>query len=407
MPAFSYYYSIPYLILFSLLLINSIPLLNIWRSNILNYKYTDIFQKISVITILIIFFGFRGYVLIDWLTYSQFYADLPTLFNDLGLLKNIIGSGSLNGRLVERGFLVYMVICKTISSNYLFFQFISASIDLYILFLFFKREIPDCIVLGFVFFILFQGLQFEMHLLRSMKSMLLFILSIKYIKERKFINFLIFNCIGALFHITSIIYIPLYFILNKNIARSIVFTIFIIGNIIYLLQLEWFKLILSHISLPGRMGYLINTYLVSVRYSASHGITIGYIERTFTFFFVYFFSKRITNVDNNNNIYINIIYLYIFIFLYFSEMFIFIERIVNMFIFSYWIIYPKIYSLISEKMKYAFILLLFLYGGVKLTLNCNKAYYYYDNIMLPYRSFQERKEIYMKNIKTIHKGGMQ
>jgi hypothetical protein len=394
--------------LFSILLINSIPLFNISHDNIINYKYTTIFQQISVITILLIFFGFRGYIMIDWIRYYQFYADLPTLFDDHNLIKKIIGAGSLNGRLIERGFLVYMIICKTISANYFFFQFISSIIDLYILFLFFKREIPDYLILGFVFFFLFDGFQLEMQLLRNAKSMLLFLISIKYIKEKKIIKFLILNCIGTLFHITSLLYIPLYFIINKNIKRSVLFTVFIIGNIIYLLRIEWLKQVLSHISFPGRVGYLINMYLTSQRYSVSHGIGIvGYLERSFTFLLVYFFSKKLTNIDNNNNIYINLLYLYLFIYLHFSEMYIFIARVVSLFVFSYWIIYPKIYSLISKKMKYIFIMLLFIYGGVKLAEKCNKVYFLYDSTIMPHKSFQEREAIYMKNRARIYKGGIQ
>jgi hypothetical protein len=387
MPLISYTYSIPYLILFYILYINIIP---VYKKNIkINTFY--IYQKYIVIVVLILFFGFRGYVMIDWINYSRIYNNSPTLFDDINSIKEFLMPNRIINMNFEKGFLIYMIICKTLSPNYFFFQFISYVIDFTILYFFLKREIPGYIILGFVFFILFYGFQMKMHLLRNIKSILIFMISIKYIKERKFLNFFILNCFGALFHVTSFFFIPLYFILNKNIPSFILIVLFIIGNIIFLLRIEWVKVFLLFINFPGKIGHLVRAYLNSSRYSQSFGLSIGYIERTFSFLLVLFLSKKLIKVDKENIIFINLFYLYCFIYLYFSEMYIFIERVVKLFIFSYWIIYPKIYNLISKKIKYVFLIFLFLYGSLKLSLSYTRIFQLYDNILLPYKSYQERE----------------
>ncbi|MDR0443433.1 MAG: EpsG family protein [Treponema sp.] len=366
------------------------------QANSANYNYLLSFQEYFVVGLLIVFFGFRGYVLIDWINYSKWYADSPTLFDGFSQIKLFFELGK------EKGFLFYMVLCKTISSNYLFFQFISSVTDVIILNYFFKRVVHENIIMCFVFFILFSGLSMEMHLLRNVKSILIFMLSIKYIEERKIIKYSILNCIGALFHISSLLYIPLYFILDKKIPRLIVLFIFILGNFIFFLRIEWVKLFLSNVSVPGRLGLLSNHYLASsVRYSQAVGFTIGYFERCFSFFLVYYFSNKLIKIDKANIVYINVLYIYSFMYLYFSEMYIIIERLVKLFIFSYWVIYPKMYLLFSRKSKYIFISVLLLYGTLKLGMSYNKYFNYYDNVLLSYKSFEEREMMYNKYQVTI------
>jgi hypothetical protein len=341
---------------------------------------------------MIVFFGFRGYVLLDWHTYSRSYDNSPTLFDNFIIIEKFLNNGW------EKGFLVYMIICKTISSNYLFFQFISFIIDYIIIFYFFKRVIPENVILCLVFFILFNGILLEFHLLRNIKGILLFILSIKYIEKRIFSKFFLINIVGALFHISSLLFIPMFFILNKKIPGQIIFIAFLVGNLLFLLRVEWLKYFLSNISIPGRLGDIIYKYLTATsKYSQAFVLSIGYLERCFSFLLVFYFSKKIIKTDKNNNIYINAFYIYIFIYIFFYEMFIFIERVAVLFVFSYWIVYPMIYATISKRKKYIFILILLFYGILKFGSGYNKYYFYYDNVLFPYKSIKEREYILKTN----------
>jgi hypothetical protein len=232
---------------------------------------------------------------------------------------------------------------------------------------------------------------------------MLFLISLNYLEKRKFIKYIILNIIGALFHITSLLYLPLYFILNKKIPRITLFILFCVGNLIFLLQVEWCKLVLTSLSalLPGRLGILLKVYLSSDLHSSAYGITIGYLERFFSFVFIYCFSQKLLMINKNNLIYINIFYLYIFIFLYFSEIAIILERVAALFIFPYWILYPQIYSLLRNQYKKYFLLILLFYGILKLGIGNRNIFSLYDNVLLPYKSYQERtiiKDQHSRNI---------
>jgi hypothetical protein len=141
----------------------------------------------------------------------------------------------------EKGFLVYAIICKTISENYFFFQAVSSIIDIAVLYYFFKMYIEDRIALGFAFFCAFGGIPIAVNFLRNVKGILLFIISIKYLRERKLAPYMALNMLGFLFHVSSVIYLPLYFILHRKIPRKVILLLLIIGNGVYLLEIKWIK----------------------------------------------------------------------------------------------------------------------------------------------------------------------
>ena len=397
MPTFNFLYSIPYIILFLLLYVNVIPLYKSSAGFSFRNNYSIWVQQFFVIALLIIFFGFRGFVYTDWINYYRIYDISPSLFDGPSLINKFIERSS------EKGFLLYMIICKTISPNYFFFQFASCIIDFIILYYFFKRIISEHIIFGFVLFIIFSGISIEFNLFRNSKAMMLFLISLKYMEERKFIKYVLLNSIGCLFHITSLLYLPLYFILNKNFSRKVILFIFIIGNIIFLLQIEWCKYILSFISslIPGRLGVILKTYLLSDYYSRAYGITIGYLERFFSFIIFFCFSKKLYGINRNNIIYINAYYIYIFIFLYFSELLIIPERVATLFLFSYWILYPQTYSLLRKNNKKLFLVFLLFYGILKLGVGNKNILTLYDNVLLQHKSFYERSIIMNQHSKYI------
>jgi len=399
MPTFSFSYSIPYIILFLIVYINSIPLYKTNTVSLYNYNYSIWLQRFSVAVLLIIFIGCRGFLYTDWISYYPVYDSAPSLFDGAKSISNFFEENW------ENGFLFYMILCKTISSNYFFFQFISFTIDFFILYYFFKRIIPRYIILGFLFFILFSGIGIEFNLLRNSKSIMLFLISLKYMEEKKVVKFMLLNCVGALFHISSLLYLPAYFILQKKFSRALILILFIIGNLIFLLQVEWCKLFLTFISdfFPGRLGILLKLYLASDFYSSAYGITIGYLERFFSFIIIYYFSQRLCKSNKNNLIYINAFYLYTFIFLYFSEISIILERVAILFIFPYWILYPLIYSLLRNKSKQIFLLILLFYGILKLGVGNRNIFSLYDNVLFSCKSYRERLGIVNQHARIIFK----
>jgi hypothetical protein len=386
MPVYSYIYSLPYLGVFSLLFINSIPLE-------LKKSVNRGGQLLASFAIVMLFFGLRGFVFTDYLAYYRQYYDCPSLFDGTAKISYFLFK---KYAAIEKGFLLFEIVCKTISENYFFFQFASCLIDFLLLFSCLKYYIPNYIPLGIALYYCFGGWNLEFNLMRNSKAILLFLFSLRYIEKKQIIKYIIVNALGVLFHATAIIVLPLYFILNKKISRKLVLFIFIAGNIIYLFQIHWFRPILEYLGqllFGGKIKMLILGYLAS-EMSAPYGITIGYIERTLSFCLIFYVSKRLTSGDVYNRfktIFENSYYYYTFFFLFFSEIGVITSRFPLYFIFSYWIFYPYFYTRLSRNRKCIFLFLLLLYGVMKTYYASHHIIADYENVLFNHRTYNESR----------------
>jgi hypothetical protein len=359
------------------------------------------FQRYSLLFLLLLFFGFRGFVYNDWITYYPFYANIPTLFNGLDIVIEYLGSS-----FYEPAFSLYSILCKTISPNYFFFQAVSSSIDIFILYYFFKTHIPHNIIMGFIFFFLFQGLSIEINLLRNAKSLVLFLISIKYINEKNIFLYMGLNIIGMLFHGSAALYLPLYFILGKHFPRIIIIVMYIVGNIILIFSIQWLEGALFRISnlLNIRIFRLILVYLNSSVASRVYEFSVGYFERQFTFILIFLFYNKLIRQSKTNIIFINLFYIYAFIYLYGTEIYVVVERIGLLFVCSYWILYAEVYRLISGKNKKMFLFLLIFYGALKLMSGHRFANQKYENVLFGINdSYYERQRMHIKTMKEWEK----
>ena len=120
----------------------------------------------TILTILL-FIGFRGFIVTDWVVYYKFYSFVPDLFS--------VNESFWNYLNWERGFLLYTLLIKTLTRNYFIFQFISFLIDLLFIDYFIKNNVSEKnYVLAYICFFVFQGFIIEVNLLRSSKAICLF-----------------------------------------------------------------------------------------------------------------------------------------------------------------------------------------------------------------------------------------
>ena len=387
MPAFSYFYSIPYILFTLAVLFFALPVYNTTnqacgslKKNELSCKY---YQKFLFLLIFLYFIGFRGYIYTDWLNYKIFFDSCPSIFDLRPFDKQYL--------LWEKGFLIYTFILKSLCPSYFVFQFVSCLIDVIVLWYFFARYIPSYIILGFLFYILFSGLTIEINLLRNQKSIMLFLLSIPSVSEKRFFKYLLLNVVGSFFHISSVLYIPLYFILGKRYSKHLVLFIFFIGNFVYLFQLKWVVNVLTMLAdyIPGRLGQIMKGYLYSPFFSSSYGITVGYLERSFSFIWIYIcFVKK--KYNSRYLPLINIFLIYNFIYLYLSEMFVLLQRLPVLFSVGYWILFPLSYEKLSRHHKMLFIALLCGYSILKMGLANSENTSAYDNMLFNKYTYEQR-----------------
>lgn len=334
------------------------------------------------IILLIGFLGLRGFIGWDWWAYYPSYNNLPNGFN------------------YEIGYEIWSNIFYKIGLSYHHFTFINTVADILILAYVLKKYSKYPIFSMFLFLAV-QGLSFEVDLLRNTKAVLLFIISIQFIKERKLIPFLILNILGMTFHMSSVIYLPMYFILNRNYSRKIVLPLIILGNIYYLFDTKLFIHILEYMSsvLPAAVGGKITSYLSIIPQNYKLPIGTLYFEKLVTFVMVFFFLHKEKNHREKENPYSlimeNSFYIFYLIFLFTSEFFIASTRIGILFIYANWFLWGDIIeNLRDRKIKIAVFLIAVLIGGNRIynhfDFNGNKILYRYENIITDHKSYEEK-----------------
>ena len=334
------------------------------------------------IILLIGFLGLRGFIGWDWWAYYPSYNNLPNGFN------------------YEIGYEIWSNIFYKIGLSYHHFTFINTVADILILAYVLKKYSKYPIFSMFLFLAV-QGLSFEVDLLRNAKAVLLFIISIQFIKERKLIPFLILNILGMTFHMSSVIYLPMYFILNRNYSRKIVLPLIILGNIYYLFDTKLFIHILEYMSsvLPAAVGGKIISYLSIIPQNYKLPIGTLYFERLVTFIMVFFFLHKEKNHREKENPYSlimeNSFYIFYLIFLFTSEFFIASTRIGILFIYANWFLWGDIIENFRDtKIKAAVFLIAVLIGGNRIynhfDFNGNKILYRYENIITDHKSYEEK-----------------
>ena len=141
---------------------------------LLSFKCSNVKQRrdvnILIIITYVLFLGLRGYIGSDFKMYYVLYENIPSIG------QGFFSSAYVNDLEVELGYVIYMSIIKTISSDYSFFIFINSLINIYIILLFFKRYSIN-VALALIVFLEIGGYVFEIDVQRNMKALLLFMLS--------------------------------------------------------------------------------------------------------------------------------------------------------------------------------------------------------------------------------------
>lgn len=384
LPIYSFSYSVPYIAIAIILLFYGVKDIN-------NINKSFRREYLFLIILLLLFLGLRGFVYTDFVSYYPFFDDL--LFID-GLSSNIEDFESF-----EPGFILYSTIIKTLYPSYHFWVFCNTIIDLIVLYYVFKKYSPS-IILSFAFFIAFQGLTIEFNLYRNSKSIMLFLLSIEYLKNRDVIPYMLLNILGCTFHISSIIYLPLYFILYRDIPKKIVYSLVIIANLMFFLKIS---IIESFISFVSNLNIPILTTLYKLSYhsdfASSYEFSLSDFERLFTFLlFTVFYDKLVVKNEVNKIIYNCYLLFYIFN-LVFYEVVVFQQRFPVLFVFSYWFLYPSILAMNFKYRKCLKIVSVMLVLYKVYSLN---TYYLssYDNLLWGIKDFETRYSdfyLYYKN----------
>lgn len=350
-------------------------------------------HKINILCVIIFifFFGFRGFVGQDWIAYYPAFQDLS--------IANIGDFFySIDETAFEPGFVLMMLGCKGIFDSYHFMVFICVVINAVLLFRFIFKNISNT-PLALIIFLCMGGLIMELNLLRNSISILIFLNTLDYIKERKPLPFFLWNLLGVTFHVSSLLYLPLYFFFHKRIPRWLFLIFLIIGNAVFLLGIKFITPILFTIA--GHLGEeyveVIEIYTEGKFADMQLTLSIGYIERVFTGILIYCYYNKLIEHRKENIMYINAFLVYYLIFFLFAEFAVIGGRIANLFIFCYWVLWLDLFKCISipnnRKLYAAYVSI---YCMLKIVGLVSYETFSYDNILTGSKSYEERLYILEK-----------
>ncbi len=370
-------YSIPYIIL--------IAFLGLFAFLYENITDETIRKRLIVISIIIffVFFGFRGFILSDWIIYYQFFYNCT--------IDDVL-SFQIDSSYFEPGFTLLTLLCKSIFNNYHFFVFIITLIDTLLLLRFFRKRV-DNIPLALMIYIVFEGLVISTNLMRNSIAILLFINALQYLEERKPLQYFAICLLALSFHTSSIVYFPLYFFFHKSCNKWGYLSIFILCNIIFICH---FSIVVHIITLLGFDEVFTQRVKVYTElYDSASIISIGYIERLFTGFLVFFYYNKLKEIRKDNAVFINGIIAYFIMFFVLSEFQVMSKRFATLFAYGYWIIWIDLIKCFAyENNKRLFQAFIFIYCLLRIAGSTYLPDFDYDNVLFGIKSYQERLYIH-------------
>ena len=347
------------------------------------------------IVIFILFFGFRGFICDDWISYYPAFQKCSFEYVNLNVFEYNIEWG------FEPGFTLLMCLCKIIMDDYQILVLVCTLINTFLLFKFFQKRI-DNMPLGIILFLSFGGYIMSTNLMRNSIAILIFINSLTYLERRKPLQYFGLCLLALTFHISAVIYFPLYFFFNIKLNKWVYLSLFVFGNVIFLFHVPLFLKIISLFlgDSEGQLQMMVESY-TSGDMAEMKTLSIGYLERLFTGILIFCYYNKLTDLRKENIIFINAFICYILASFLFSEFSEISLRLSYLFIFAYWILWYDLincFSILNNKKL--FLAFMSIYFIMKMVGSTNMITSSYDNVIFGAKSYEERLYIHNRYSKN-------
>ncbi len=277
------------------------------------------------VALFLVFFGCRGYIWHDWTLYAIEFEHIE--WGDLLDYDYFIHREPL--------WFVYELICKTIFDNYYFFAFVTSALSTVLLVNFFRRY-SISMLFALATYAAFSGFELSINLMRNSMALFIFLNAIVYIEKRQLGKYLLACAIAMGIHLSSIIFIPLYFILNRKINKWVFLAVVLIGNIILFSN---FALVLKIVEAIGFSNEIlvakIEAYSGFGTYAGSRFVLL---QRFIICMLVFLYYEKLSEMSASIHIFINALMIYIIGTYFTSEFSVMSNRIGILFSFSFWIL---------------------------------------------------------------------
>jgi len=370
-------YSLPY-ILFTALLAAASLVYATTRQEACK-RYATVFA----VMLFFFFLGFRGFILSDWINYYPYFYDctLSDIF-DFGL-------ASPSGRVrFEPGFTLLCLACRGIVGDYHFFVAVHTAITL-ALFLAFLRRRVDNIPFALFLFCSFEGFVLVVNLMRNVISIMIFLNALQFIEKRRPLPYFLCCLVALSFHLSSVVYFPLYFFFHRACNKWVYLAIFLALNAMFLGNVSIVPGLCALLGLDEMMAQKIKTY--TEIYATNRGISIGYLERLFTGLLVFLYYDSLRGLRKDSAVRLNGIIAYYVMFFSLSEFAELSQRMASLFSYGYWIVWIDLtHCFAIGNNRRLFLAYLYLYCLLRVGLSCRVPDCDYENILFGSQNYQER-----------------
>lgn len=344
-------------------------LISIHFLNIKN-QYTNL----TVFAILGIFLCMGYMTGSDWRSYEQMYVNLD--------LNNL----NYDGR-VEYGYYLYMVLAKKLGLSFWAFFIITKFIIWGIFFQFLKKYSGREFYLNLALFVAFFGLYlFIDNPMRNLIGATIYLYSFKFILRRKFYNYAIICIIASFFHLSFLLFIPFYFILNCSFDVRKIIWLYIVLNISLLVFSEQLVLIFRGLDIFTMQFYerfqqQVNRYIFDETLK-DNPLAIGLLIKHVIFVITLYNKRKIVQSHKYGKIIFNTTIVTLFL-----MRFIYIWPIVLRLLVPFSIFYSVSFGAIIKNSKrykynryaYYFIFVVLMYGTMLNTITGSYKYIPYTN----------------------------
>lgn len=327
-----FYYLIFLCILFLVLVENSIPD---------HTKNTNLKINLLRATTLFLLFigGFRWKTGNDWYNYE-------IMFNKLGDLKDLFTNTKAYIEYysdIELGYRILNSIIKSIGLGFQSILLLTNLFLMYTLYYFIKKHSKKYMLSLLLYYSIFF-LHFNMSLIRQGIALSFFMISIDMIMDQNLLKFLITVLIGALFHISILIVIPVYFLRTIKISKGNLLIILFVSYIIRILNISISSMIFFILPdfITSDLVHYINTYQ-NVSF-----FTFGNLERFIMAIVLIFTYEKLVKINKDNILYFNIYIIYLLFNLLLFENIGILTRIRFYFQLQYIIIIPILLGLLKD-----------------------------------------------------------
>lgn len=304
--------------------------------------------------------GLRYETGVDWPGYTSFFKESESIQK---ITSN--GFGSYFENEYEFGYVVLNSIIRTFTVNVQWLFLITGLGTSLLLFGSIKKYSTHIFISLLIYFCTIYFI-LDMSGIRQCISLNLFLVSIDYISKRKLLKYFGIILFASMFHITSLVLLPLYFVLNLKIKTWVLIIVVSIGIFISLFHISWIMLIVDKITNSFQLAAITGKL---TRYSArsdSRNFGMGFILNFLIFVFCIFKRKEL---DKNKmfNLFLNMYVLSLF-FYYFtwelteiSSRFRLYFSVGNIILFSYFLDIYK--DKIARTLVFLFIISFSVYSG--------------------------------------------